>query len=194
MVRINKIYTKTGDDGTTALADGSRLSKASTRVSAYGDVDELNSYLGLIRTLATIANWTDLSTKLEQLQNELFDIGSNLATREGSTTYPVFQVSEKHLQHIEQLIDEVTEKLPPLTSFVIPGGTILNGHLHIARAICRRAERSVVKLSQSEPVSNNIIIYLNRLSDYLFALCRAESARSKVPETLWIPDHKRGKK
>lgn len=194
MVRINKIYTKTGDDGTTALADGSRLSKASTRVSAYGDVDELNSYLGLIRTLATIGNWADLSAKLEQIQNELFDIGSNLATREGSTNYPVFQVSEDHLKHLETLIDEVTDKLPPLTSFVIPGGTVLNGHLHIARAICRRAERSVVKLSQSEPVSNNIIIYLNRLSDYLFALCRAESARSGVPETLWVPDHKRGKK
>lgn len=193
MVRINKIYTKTGDDGTTALADGSRLSKASTRVSAYGDVDELNSYLGLIRTLATIANWTELSSKLEQIQNELFDIGSNLATREGSTNYPVFQVSENHLKYLERLIDEVTDKLPPLTSFVIPGGTVLNGHLHIARAICRRAERSVVKLSQSEPVSNNIIIYLNRLSDYLFALCRAESSRSGVPETLWIPDHKRGK-
>lgn len=194
MVRINKIYTKTGDDGTTALADGSRLSKASTRVSAYGDVDELNSYLGLIRTLATIGNWADLSNKLEQIQNELFDIGSNLATREGSTSYPVFQVSEDHLKHLETLIDEVTDKLPPLTSFVIPGGTVLNGHLHIARAICRRAERSVVKLSQSEPVSNNIIIYLNRLSDYLFALCRAESARSGVPETLWVPNHKRGKK
>jgi cob(I)alamin adenosyltransferase len=190
MVRINKIYTKTGDDGTTALADGSRLSKASHRVSAYGDVDELNSYLGLIRTMVA-ANWPDLSVNLEKIQNELFDIGSNLATREGAATYPVFQVTDSHLQHLETLIDGITEKLPPLTSFVIPGGTILNGHLHITRAICRRAERSIVKLSQSEPVNNNIIIYLNRLSDYLFALCRADSTRSGVAETLWIPDHKR---
>lgn len=193
MVRINRIYTKTGDDGTTALADGSRLSKASHRVSAYGDVDELNSYLGLIRTMAA-STWADLSINLEKIQNELFDLGSNLATREGAATYPVFQVTDKHLQYLETLIDDITDKLPPLTSFVIPGGTILNGHLHIARAICRRAERSVVKLSQSEPVNNNIIIYLNRVSDYLFALCRAESTRSGVPETLWIPDHKRGTK
>jgi len=194
MVRINRIYTKTGDDGTTALADGSRLSKASTRVSAYGDVDELNSYLGLIRTLAIIGGWTELSTSLEKIQNELFDIGSNLATREGAATYPVFQVLDSHLQNLENLIDQISEKLPPLTSFVIPGGTVLNSHLHVARTVCRRAERSIVKLSQSEPVNNNIIIYLNRLSDYLFALCRAESVRSGVPETLWIPDLKRGNK
>lgn len=191
MVRINKIYTKTGDDGTTSLADGSRLSKASERVSAYGDIDELNSYLGLIRTMANDLAWKDLTSKVERIQNELFDIGSNLATIPGTVPYPIFQVKDNHLSCLETWIDEVTSKLPALTSFVIPGGSILNSHLHIARTICRRAERSVVKLSQIEKIDNNIIIYLNRLSDYLFSLCRAESTRSGVPETLWIPDHKR---
>lgn len=191
MVRINKIYTKTGDDGTTSLADGTRLSKASERVSAYGDIDELNSYLGLVRTGAKESGWDDLVTKLERIQNELFDIGSNLATIPGTVQYPIFQLKETHLSTLETWIDEITEGLPALTSFVIPGGSMMNGHLHVARTICRRAERSVVKLSQSEPVDNQIIIYLNRLSDYLFSLCRAESSRSGVPETLWIPDHKR---
>ncbi len=191
MVRINKIYTKTGDDGTTSLADGTRLSKASERVSAYGDIDELNSYLGLVRTGAKESGWDELVTKLERIQNELFDIGSNLATIPGTVQYPIFQLKETHLSTLETWIDEITEGLPALTSFVIPGGSMMNGHLHVARTICRRAERSVVKLSQSEPVDNQIIIYLNRLSDYLFSLCRAESSRSGVPETLWIPDHKR---
>jgi len=191
MVRINKIYTRSGDDGQTGLVDGSRIPKDSSRVSAYGDVDELNSHLGLISTLASEAKWQDLVDVLSKIQNEIFDIGSALATPAGFNAYPVFKVSPELISYLEQEIDKAVNDLPALTSFVLPGGSVLNSQLHIARTVCRRAERSVIHLANTETVDKEIIIYLNRLSDFLFALCRAEAFKASRPEQLWVPANKR---
>ena len=183
MVKINKIYTKTGDDGTTGLVGGARVRKDSVKVSAYGDIDELNSFIGWARTIAT----ADFAEKLAQIQNELFDLGAELATPTDSKTNKVPKIPAAFATRLEQWIDEVTERVPELRSFVLPGGTELNARLHICRTVCRRAERSVLRLSQEEKVSSDAIIYLNRLSDFLFALARAESHRASVPEYLWKP-------
>ncbi|MDZ4786975.1 MAG: cob(I)yrinic acid a,c-diamide adenosyltransferase [bacterium] len=191
MVRISKIYTKTGDDGSTSLVDGSRVSKDSLRVDAYGDIDELNSELGIIRTLADKQGIKDLSLKIERIQNDLFDIGSNLATPPGFDKYPVFRVTESTITEFETWIDEITSKVPALTSFVLPGGTEINAFLHKARTTCRRVERRIVHLSKSESVDALILSYFNRLSDLLFAMCREESTRSGIAEYLWKPKTKK---
>ncbi len=192
MVRINKIYTKTGDDGTTALVDGSRVSKSDPRVCAYGDVDELNSLLGIIRTFSDIEcaekkEASILSMRLAIIQNDLFDIGGNLATPKGFDKYPVFRVTDATIQKLESWIDEATAVLPPLTSFVLPGGTKINAFLHLARTVCRRTERILIPLMDKGEVDKEIIIYFNRLSDLLFALCRIESQQKGDKEYLWKP-------
>lgn len=191
MVRINKIYTKTGDDGTTGLVGGSRVDKDSLRVECYGDIDELNSLLGWVHTLAIDNRVNSITEKLDQIQQELFDIGAELATppgvppgMRGPGSIPT---DSSQVARLEQQIDELTENLPELTSFVLPGGTPLNSALHLARTVCRRAERKIVSLNRSEPVNLQLRIYLNRLSDLLFAMARFESFRSKVPEKLWVP-------
>jgi len=191
MVRINKIYTRTGDDGSTGLVDGSRVSKDSLRVSAYGEIDELNSQLGLIRSLVSQQGLAELSTRLETIQSDLFDIGSALATPAGFNKYPVFEVKDSDILKLEQWIDQAVDNLPALKSFVLPGGTPLNAQLHIARAVARRAERSLITLAKQEKVQDRIIVYCNRLSDLLFALSRQESYRAKVEEYLWVPAGKR---
>lgn len=191
MVRINKIYTRTGDDGKTGLVDGSRVEKDSLRVETYGELDEVNSYIGLIRTVAEQQSLTLLVKNLEIIQNELFDIGSALATPAGFNKYPVFQVSDEHISRLEGWIDQAVDGIPELKSFVLPGGTILNSYLHIARTVARRCERKIVTLSKQEKVDPNIVKYLNRLSDLLFALARSESQRARVPEYLWVPAGKR---
>lgn len=191
MVKINKIYTRTGDDGTTGLVGGARVSKDSERVEAYGEIDELNAYLGVCRTLAE-RECSKNASLLAQIQNTLFDLGSELATPAGQTWEGMITVHGDHVQQLERWIDQLTADLPELRSFVLPGGNDLNGYLHIARTICRRAERRILRLQRSEDVSKEVIAYVNRLSDLLFAMARSESARIGTPEYLWQPGAKVG--
>ena len=187
MVALTKIYTRTGDDGTTGLVGGSRIKKNETRVSAYGDIDELNSHLGLCVTLCAESAFRVLRDKLSIIQNELFDIGSELASPAGSANSSIPTTTQPQVDRLEVWIDELNASLPTLRSFVLPGGTLINAHLHIARAICRRAERSVVDLHESEPVNEHTRHYLNRLSDLLFVMSRSAAAVAGSPEFLWIP-------
>lgn len=187
MVKINKIYTKTGDSGETGLVGGKRVAKDSLRVAAYGDVDELNAHLGMIRTIAEKMHSNPLSDAIAKIQNELFDIGSLLATPAGETWQGMPHISDTHIARIEATIDETIKGLPELKSFVLPGGTELNAQLHIARTVCRRAERNVIGLQRAESITENIVKYLNRLSDLLFAMARRASADAGAVEYLWKP-------
>lgn len=201
MVKLSKLYTKTGDDGTTALVDGSRVLKSSARVCAYGDLDELNSHIGEVRSRVLMLNTLlatdktfkelDLVKRLELIQNELFDLGSQLACPSTFNKFPIFSVKDEHLARLELWIDQATAQTPSLNSFVLPGGSSLNSALHIARAVSRRVERGVVALSQIEPVETNTIIYLNRLSDLLFAWSRLASKIEQADELLWCASTKR---
>ena len=191
MVKINRIYTRTGDDGTTGLVGGSRAKKNSLRVTAYGEIDELNSLLGWAASLALRSNVSAIHEKVMRIQQELFDIGAELATPPGAEWPTMSKASPEMATRLEQWIDSLTEGIPELRSFVLPGGTDLHCALHIARAVCRRAERSIITLSENETISTAIIIYVNRLSDLLFAMTRYESHRSKTPEILWVPGEKR---
>ncbi len=191
MVKINRIYTRTGDDGTTGLVGGDRILKDSLQVEAYGEVDELNCWLGVIRTEAVRIKAKRIIAITEQLQNELFDLGAELATPAGKEWPQMKKTAPQAVQHLEHLIDELSGNLPELRSFVLPGGSPMNAALHVARAVCRRAERRVLSLARAErkKVSRlrEPIRYLNRLSDLLFAMARYESARTKTPEYLWVP-------
>jgi cob(I)alamin adenosyltransferase len=192
MVKINRIYTKTGDDGTTGLVGGERVAKDSLKVASYGEVDELNCQLGYARTLALASGSDILASRLAVIQNELFDLGSQLAAPPGEIRDGMPQIDASHVTQLEKWIDEMMEGIPELRSFVLPGGTPLNSVLHIARAVCRRVERSVLALSRQEGVSPFNITYLNRLSDLLFAMARYESHRTATPEFLWAPGKKIG--
>lgn len=186
MVRINRIYTKTGDKGETGLVGGRRAGKDDLRVQAYGEVDELNAHLGVCRTLAEQLT-SAITGELAVLQNELFDMGAQLATPPDRPLQGVSGISDDQITRLEAQIDHFIEGLPELRSFVLPGGTALNAALHVARTVCRRCERTVVALSRQEPVAPQIIAYLNRLSDLLFAMARNESHRAGIPEYLWKP-------
>lgn len=187
MVKINRIYTRTGDDGSTGLVGGERVAKNCFRVAAYGEVDELNSFLGQALTLASRCSRTALQGKLETIQNELFDLGAELASAPGTDLSGMPTVSASQVARLESWIDELCNGMPELRSFVLPGGTELNTSLHIARAVCRRAERAVLTLHQHEPVSEPVRAYVNRLSDLLFAMARFESHAAGIPEYLWKP-------
>ena len=187
MVRINRIYTRSGDDGDTHLVDGSRTAKDSLRVTAYGEVDELNSFIGMARTVAEKRNLQTIMEKLSTLQNELFDAGSLLACPSGSDISKMPKISMEQVTRIEHWIDECTESLDELKSFVFPGGDELNAWFHISRTVCRRAERSILALSRTEPVADTIRIYFNRLSDLLFAWARFASKQAGTKEYLWVP-------
>jgi cob(I)alamin adenosyltransferase len=187
MVTLNKIYTRTGDDGTTGLVGGSRIKKNALRVSAYGDVDELNSHIGLCVTLCSEGGTQTLREKLIIIQNELFDIGSELACPSSPIDGSIPTTTSTQVDRLERWIDELNTSLPTLQSFVLPGGTSLNGHLHITRCVCRRAERTMLDLHDSEPVNENTRHYLNRLSDLLFVMSRSAAAVADVKEFLWIP-------
>lgn len=169
-----KIYTKTGDTGTTALFGGQRVSKADLRVDAYGTVDELNSYLGLLFEEDLII----------QIQDRLFTIGAMLATEPGNTKVKVPHLSEDDITVLEKAIDRMEESLEPMKHFILPGGHPTVSFCHIARTVCRRAERIVVALNDVDPL---VIKYLNRLSDYLFVLSRFLSKKLHAKETPWIP-------
>lgn len=176
-----KIYTKTGDAGETGLFGGTRVSKASGRVAAYGDVDELNSVIGLAR-LTPIDDERD--ALLASIQSELFELGAELAARAGKDT-GVPRVGDVEVERLERAIDRAEEELSPLETFILPGGSSTGAHLHLARTVCRRAERAVVALAQGEDVRPEVIRYLNRLSDLLFVLARLANLRAGVADVPW---------
>ncbi|WP_376875317.1 cob(I)yrinic acid a,c-diamide adenosyltransferase [Albirhodobacter sp. R86504] len=186
MVVLNKIYTKTGDKGETALADGSRVAKHSLRVSAYGTVDELNSQLGVARLHAQ----GDTAAAIERIQNDLFDLGADLARpdmhKDSEAGYPVLRVVETQTERLETEIDAMIARLEPLRSFILPGGSALAAYLHVARTVARRAERDATALALDEDVNPHAIKYLNRLSDWFFCAARIanDDGRSDV---LWVP-------
>ena len=188
MVKLNKIYTRTGDDGTTGLVDGSRAPKHSARMAAVGDVDEANSAIGLA---AAALGETDQADALFRIQNDLFDLGADLATPagEGENFEPsdmVLRVVAGQVAWLEQAIDAATAQLEPLTSFVLPGGSESAARLHLARAIVRRAERSVVALSKEDAVNPQALAYINRLSDYLFVAARLANEQGRA-DVKWVP-------
>ena len=177
MVRLTRIYTRTGDDGTTGLGDGSRVRKTSARIEAYGSVDELNAVLGVCCELAQ----GTLLARMRQLQNDLFDLGADLCMPPG--TSPA-RVGAGRVKRLEAWIDEANAPLPPLTSFVLPGGGALAAHLHLARTVCRRAERRTLTLAEHEAVDAQDLTFLNRLSDLFFVWSRVAAGGSEV---LWVP-------
>lgn len=177
-----KIYTKTGDQGTTSLFGGKRTSKAELRIEAYGTVDELNSWLGLVRDQEVNSSRKDV---LITIQNRLFVIGSTLALEPGNTKFRVPALQEEDIQLLEGEIDTMDASLPPMRNFILPGGHSSVSYCHIARTVCRRAERLVVSLSEKEPFDALVIKYLNRLSDYLFVLARKMGNELHVEETPW---------
>jgi cob(I)alamin adenosyltransferase len=179
-----KIYTKTGDKGTTGLVGGQVISKANLRVDAYGDVDELNSYIGL---LGDFEINTHLKPLLKEIQDRLFTIGSILASDPAFIKKKIPDVLESDIKLLENEIDKMDSDLQPMRFFILPGGHQHVSFGHIARTVCRRAERKVVKLSETEIVNNIIIIYLNRLSDFLFVLCRNMAKNLEVAEVAWKP-------
>ena len=182
-VRLTRIYTRGGDRGQTSLGDGSRVSKLDPRIAAYGSVDELNSLLGLAIADGLEARMRAL---LERIQNELFDVGADL-----SVPYEPgdgrLRVAAEQVDGLERACDEWNAALPELTSFVLPGGTPAAARLHVARGVCRRAEREALAAAQDFGVHPVAIVYLNRLSDLLFILARAANAEAGVPEALWVP-------
>lgn len=182
MIKLNKIYTKTGDGGDTALGDGERVLKDSLRVSAYGNVDELNASIGIITLYAN----TELKRKLKNIQNDLFDIGADLCVPISEKNKDRLRLSTNQIETLELEIDEMNSILEPLNSFVLPGGCRSATFLHMARTICRRAERSVVSLRSQEEINNNTLVYLNRLSDWLFVASRVENQENSS-EVLWAP-------
>ena len=180
-----KIYTKTGDQGETSLWGGGRVTKSHPRVNAYGTVDEANSMIGLALSLLPDAE-TRARDQLIRIQNELFQVGSELATQPGARNSCPF-VSDSEIQGLESEIDEMEKILPPLKNFILPSGSSAGSALHLARTIVRRAERDAVDLSHHEPVRDELIRYLNRLSDYLFVMARAVNQILKKTETKWVP-------
>ena len=177
-----KIYTKTGDKGDTGLFGGDRVSKDHPRIEAYGAVDELNSLLGVVRSLKPGKRADGI---LGRIQNDLFVLGADLATKKKSKRSLIPHVDGSHILMLEQTIDAAQLSLPPLKVFILPGGTPAASYLHYARTVCRRAERSVVRLMRSERVNENILIYLNRLSDLLFVLARSQNMSARKKEIEW---------
>ena len=186
MVKINKIYTRTGDDGTTGLVNGPRRSKADLRVDAYGSIDETNATIGLAR-LETVS---DLDKMLEEIQNDLFDLGADLATPQESESKTDLRVLSTQTKRLEDEIDRLNEKLSPLKSFVLPGGSKASAYLHLARTVARRTERAIVALSKQENVSKDVLGYINRLSDFLFVAARYANDCGKN-DVLWVPGKNR---
>lgn len=184
MPRLNKIYTRKGDDGTTGLAGGVRVPKDSLRVNAYGTVDELNSVIGLALAHGVCKRLTDL---LVPIQNELLHLGSDLAfLEEDKKKYEHLPHTEqRHVEKLENAIDELNGVVGPLANFILPGGSISSSYLHVARTVCRRAERVCITLARQEKVSPFVIPYINRLSDFLFVAARYENKMRDVKEPLW---------
>lgn len=176
--RITKVYTKTGDKGLTSLVGGERVSKASLRVDSYGDVDELNAVLGIIRSEGVD---DEINSLIVKIQNDLFIMGADLAS---PPDIEVPRVSTESVQELENWIDKFLEELDPLKEFILPSGNVGGSYLHFARTVSRRAERKVVKLMEQEEIGDNVLIYLNRLSDLLFVMARIENKRGNFKETF----------
>lgn len=180
-----KLYTKTGDQGETGLFGGARVSKASDRVAAYGTVDELNASLGVARAHALPASVDEV---LSRVQRDLFTLGAELASVPGKeSNIGIALLDDDDIARLEHAIDESEATLEPLRTFVLPGGTLGAASLHVARTVCRRAEREVVALRTQEPVRSATVVYLNRLSDLLFSLARSVNRSSSVADTPWVP-------
>jgi cob(I)alamin adenosyltransferase len=179
-----KIYTKTGDQGQTSLIGGTRVPKHHIRIESYGTVDELNSWIGMLRDQTTDENTLSL---LIEIQDRLFTIGSLLAADPEKNKMELPQIAESDIAALERAIDAINEEVPPMKSFVLPGGHPAVSHCHVARCVCRRAERNVIHLTETAPVDPLIVKYLNRLSDYLFMLSRQFSHRLNATETPWKP-------
>ena len=191
MVVLNKIYTKTGDKGETALGDGTRVAKTSPRVEAYGTVDELNSIVGI----AVVHSEGKIREQLQTIQNDLFDLGADLCvpvTLNVKAEYPPLRMIKAQVERLESEIDQVNKDLSPLRSFVLPGGTLLASYLHQCRTVARRAERLTVGLSKHESINPDTIKYLNRLSDWFFVMARVTNNNGK-DDILWIPGASRKK-
>lgn len=186
MVVLNKIYTRTGDAGETALGDGSRVAKHSARVVAYGTVDELNATLGVARLHAEGA----MADQIKTIQNDLFDLGADLCTpnmeKDADRPYPALRIIEAQVTRLEREIDAMNAKLEPLRSFILPGGSALAAHLHVCRTVARRAERMSVELGTVESINAEGVKYLNRLSDWFFVAGRIANNDGK-DDVLWVP-------
>ncbi len=189
-----KIYTKTGDTGKTSLFGGTRVPKYHTRIEAYGTIDELNAYIGLVRDQEIDTHTSDILLKI---QTELFTLGAMLATppekellKSGKERLNIEKTNEEKISLLEQEIDVMNEVLPPMKNFILPGGHTTVSYCHIARCICRRAERITTQLSDESSINPQILVYLNRLSDYLFVLARKLTLDTKSQEIPWIPEKK----
>lgn len=185
MAKEPRIYTKTGDDGTTGLIGGSRVKKYDVRLEAYGTVDELNSWVGMIRSAGINEHDNQI---LDLIQQKLFVIGAHLATGENASAMKErYPCKDEDIKILEEEMDRMLDLLPKLNHFILPVGSPAAAHCHLARTVCRRAERRIVELSEKSDLDPKIVIFINRLSDYFFVLARMISNYQKVPETLWIP-------
>lgn len=186
MVVLNKIYTKTGDAGETALGNGSRVAKHSMRVTAYGTSDELNSFVGVARLVSE----GDLDSALSRIQNDLFDLGADLCRpdmeKDADAEYPPLRMAKAQVDRLESEIDAMNAALEPLRSFILPGGSALSAHLHVCRTVARRAERLCVELATMEAINSDAVKYLNRLSDWFFVAARVANNGGK-DDVLWVP-------
>ena len=193
MVKLNKIYTKTGDDGTTGLGNGERRKKYDLRVAAYGSVDEANAAIGMAR-LFTKENNPELDTMLQAIQNDMFDLGADLATPKSDKPpeYEQLRIIPSQVERVENDIDQLNNKLEPLRTFVLPGGTPAAANLHLARTITRRAEREIVELSENkdEKINSQALAYINRVSDFLFVAARYVNDCGDADD-LWVPGKNR---
>ena len=189
IVILNKIYTKTGDDGTTALGNGERIAKSSKRVSAYGSVDELNSFIGLARSFIESDKLKELDKILATIQNDLFDLGADLCIPDKDKNADSLKIVKSYVINLEKEIDKLNSQLEPLRSFILPGGTKVSAYVHIARTIARRCEREMIELRQIEEaeISKEAVQYINRLSDFLFVAARYVNLKSDFDDILWIP-------
>ena len=185
MPRLTRIYTRKGDDGSTGLGGGQRVPKDTLRVAAYGTVDELNSHLGVVLASGPAER---LRGELQRIQNELFHLGSDLCFLEADKAqFSLPQIEPRHVEMLEVLMDELNEALGPLENFVLPGGTTAASALHVARTVCRRAERDAIALAREEAIGSQVVAYLNRLSDALFVMARYDNHVHDRPEPLWNP-------
>lgn len=183
MPRITKVYTRTGDDGSTALGTGKRVQKDSLRIEVMGTVDELNAHIGMAMSSGV---GEEIESALQKVQNDLFHLGADLCVpEEDKSRKPVPVIAQRHIDELEKVMDQLSENLPPLENFVLPGGSTSAATLHVARAVCRRAERLAIALSRKEQIGQFIIPYLNRLSDALFVMGRYENKREGSPDLLW---------
>ena len=193
-----KIYTKTGDKGKTKLVDGASVEKNDLRVEAYGCVDELNSYLGVVRShimlmiedspnsiASDLNDWSQLESELELIQNQLFSVGSLLATGERAVFDKLPQIRLEHIEKLEKWINQYSASLPALKNFILPAGHLIASHLHVSRTVCRRAERRATEIFMTGPHYDLVLIYLNRLSDLLFTWARWANLKNTVNETIW---------